>query len=60
MTTPMHEFARLLDKLGSQQKLADHLGISKQCVNNIARGRRAIGIDIAEKLGFELVWRKKR
>jgi antitoxin component HigA of HigAB toxin-antitoxin module len=59
MVAPMAEFRKRLNSAGGGTKLAKELGLSKQQVSHIVRGRRGISLDVAEKLGFELVWRKR-
>lgn len=58
-TTPLDEFNRRLERAGTGEMLAKELGVSKQLVYHIIKGRRAISLDVAERLGFELAWRKK-
>ena len=43
----------LVVKLGSQRKVANHLGITQQYLCDILAGKRHISSAVAHKLGFE-------
>jgi DNA-binding transcriptional regulator YdaS (Cro superfamily) len=57
---PFTELVRKCGELGSQEKLAEWLGISPQYTSDILNGRRKISERIGSLLGFEKIWRKKQ
>jgi plasmid maintenance system antidote protein VapI len=56
--SPIEEFHRRLRAAGTQKRLAESLGLSEQLIGKIVKGQRAISLETAQKLGFELAWRK--
>lgn len=58
--TPINEFHRQLRLAGTQKRLGEILGLSEQLIGKIVKGERSITLETAERLGFELVWRKAR
>ncbi len=51
----IEELKKRADELGSQQALADELGISAQHLGDVLKGRRGLGEDVLEQIGFEKV-----
>jgi plasmid maintenance system antidote protein VapI len=46
---------QMVDKWGSQKKVADHLGISNAYMSDILAGNRDVSDTVARKLGYKRV-----
>jgi predicted transcriptional regulator len=51
------DLAARIEKRGDHQRVAYQLGISQPALSNVLTGGRAIGADLAERLGFRRVVR---
>ena len=56
----LKDLNRFVDQAGSQQKAAEHLGVTHQFVSYLLKKERPMPERIAAKLGWKKVWQRKR